>query len=67
MLEVDPKTGGFNRGDDNPLECDLLVIDEASMVDVMLMQALMKAVPATAALLIVGDIDQLLVPYQWCD
>ncbi len=59
LLEVDPKTGGFKRGDDNPLECDLLVIDEASMVDVVLMQALIKAVPATAALLIVGDIDQL--------
>jgi exodeoxyribonuclease V alpha subunit len=59
LLEVDPKTGGFKRGDDNPLDCDLLVMDEASMVDVMLMQALMKAVPATAALLIVGDIDQL--------
>src|ERR1700726_2903241 len=59
LLEVDPETGGFKRGDDNPLECDLLVIDEASMVDVMLMQALTKAVPSTAALLIVGDIDQL--------
>src|SRR5437588_11832939 len=59
LLEVDPKTGGFKRGDDNPLECDLLVIDEASMVDVMLMQALIKAVPDKAALLIVGDIDQL--------
>src|SRR5712671_2362540 len=59
LLEVDPKTGGFKRGDDNPLDCDLLVIDEASMVDVLLMQALIKAVPATAALLIVGDIDQL--------
>src|SRR6202048_2811407 len=59
LLEADPKTGGFKRGDDNPLDCDLLVIDEASMVDVMLMQALMKAVPPTAALLIVGDIDQL--------
>jgi exodeoxyribonuclease V alpha subunit len=59
LLEVDPKTGGFKRGDDNPLDCDLLVVDEASMVDVMLMQGLMKAVPATAALLIVGDIDQL--------
>jgi AAA domain len=42
-LEVDPKGGGFKRGDDNPLDCDLLVVDEASMVDVMLMQALMKA------------------------
>ena len=51
--------GGFKRGDDNPLDCDLLVVDETSMVDVMLMQALMKAVPDKAALLIVGDIDQL--------
>jgi exodeoxyribonuclease V alpha subunit len=59
LLEVDPKGGGFKRGDDNPLDCDLLVVDETSMVDVMLMQSLMKAVPETAALLIVGDIDQL--------
>jgi exodeoxyribonuclease V alpha subunit len=59
LLEVDPKTGGFRRGEDNPLDCDLLVIDEASMVDVMLMQALLKAVPDRAALLVVGDIDQL--------
>jgi exodeoxyribonuclease V alpha subunit len=59
LLEVDPKGGGFKRGDDHPLDCDLLVVDEASMVDVMLMQALMKAVPDKAALLIVGDIDQL--------
>jgi exodeoxyribonuclease V alpha subunit len=59
LLEVDPKGGGFKRGDDNPLDCDLLVVDEASMVDVMLMQALTKALPNAAALLIVGDIDQL--------
>ena len=59
LLEVDPKGGGFKRGGDNPLDCDLLVVDEASMVDVMLMHALMKAVPDKAALLIVGDIDQL--------
>jgi exodeoxyribonuclease V alpha subunit len=59
LLEVDPKGGGFKRGDDYPLDCDLLVVDEASIVDVMLMQALMKAVPNNAALLIVGDIDQL--------
>ena len=59
LLEVDPKGGGFKRGDDNPLDCDLLVVDETSMVDVMLMHALMKAVPDRAALLIVGDIDQL--------
>ena len=59
LLEVDPKAGGFKRNSDNPLDCDLLVIDETSMVDVMLMQALMKAAPDDAALLIVGDIDQL--------
>jgi exodeoxyribonuclease V alpha subunit len=41
------------------LLCDLFVIDETSMVDVMLMQSLMKALPERAALLIVGDIDQL--------
>ena len=59
LLEVDPKSGGFKRGEDNPLDCDLLVIDETSMVDVLLMQALLKALPDRAALLIVGDIDQL--------
>src|SRR5512135_3312958 len=59
LLEVNPKSGGFKRGDDHPLDCDLLVINEASMVDVMLMQALLKAMPDRAALLIVGDIDQL--------
>src|SRR6204780_4490692 len=59
LLGVDPKAGGFKRNADNPLDCDLLVVDEASMVDVMLMQALMKATPDDAALLIVGDIDQL--------
>ena len=59
LLEVDPKGGGFKRGEDNPLDCNLLVIDETSMVDVMLMQALLRAVPDKAALLIVGDIDQL--------
>ena len=59
LLEVDPKGGGFKCGADSPLDCDLLVVDETSMVDVLLMQALMKAVPDNAALLIVGDIDQL--------
>src|SRR6266436_6409539 len=59
LLEVDPKGGGFKRNSDNPLECDLLVVDETSMVDVPLMYALLKAVPDNAALLIVGDVDQL--------
>ena len=59
LLEFDPKAFGFKRNDENPLDCDLLVVDESSMVDVSLMQSLMKAVPSAAALLIVGDIDQL--------
>jgi exodeoxyribonuclease V alpha subunit len=59
LLEIDPTTGGFKRNGENPLECDLLVVDEMSMVDVLLMQALLKAVPDHAGLLIVGDIDQL--------
>ena len=59
LLEVDPRSGGFKRSSDNPLVCDLLVVDETSMVDVLLMQALLRAVPDDAALLIVGDIDQL--------
>ena len=56
LLEVDPRTGGFRRDADN---CGLLVVDEASMVDVPLMRALLAAVPNEAAVLIVGDVDQL--------
>ena len=59
LLEVDPRHGGFKRGLDNPLECDLLVIDETSMVDVPLMASLVKALPDRAALVVVGDVDQL--------
>src|SRR3979411_1894958 len=59
LLEVDPKGGGFKRNADNPVDCDMLVVDEASMVDILLMQALVKAIPDHSALLIVGDIDQL--------
>jgi exodeoxyribonuclease V alpha subunit len=59
LLESDPKTGSFKRGEEHPLECDLLVVDEASMVDVLLMRALLKALPDHAALLVVGDVDQL--------
>jgi exodeoxyribonuclease V alpha subunit len=59
LLEADPKEGGFGRGELNPLDCDLLVLDEASMVDVPLMRALLKALPEGAALLLVGDVDQL--------
>jgi exodeoxyribonuclease V alpha subunit len=59
LLEVDPRHGGFKRGVDNPLECDLLIVDETSMVDVPLMASLVKALPDRAALMVVGDVDQL--------
>ena len=59
LLETDPKNGGFKRDEQNPLGCDLLVVDETSMVDVLLMRALMRALPVRAALLLVGDVDQL--------
>jgi exodeoxyribonuclease V alpha subunit len=59
LLEVDPKSGGFKRSQEKPLDCDLLVVDETSMVDVLLMRSLLEAVPDRAALPIVGDIDQL--------
>jgi exodeoxyribonuclease V alpha subunit len=59
LLEFDPKAFKFKRDDENPLGTDLLVIDEASMMDVVLMNQLLKAVPDRAGLLIVGDVDQL--------
>ena len=59
LLEADPAGGGFKRNEEHPLEADLLVVDEVSMVDVPLMHGLLKAVPPRAALILVGDVDQL--------
>lgn len=59
LLEFDPKQGGFRRGSELPLDADLLVVDEVSMVDVPLMASLVKAVPSRAAVVLVGDVDQL--------
>ena len=59
LLEINPQTGSFTRNEDNPLDCDLLVIDEASMVDVPLMASVARALRPGSALIIVGDIDQL--------
>lgn len=59
LLEVDFKTGGFKRKKDNPLECDLIIIDESSMIDTLLMFSLLKAIPRTARVIFVGDINQL--------
>ncbi len=59
LLEIDPQHGGFQRNEHSPLSCDLLVLDEASMIDVPLMNALTRALPRHAALWLVGDVDQL--------
>ena len=59
LLEYSPSEGGFKRNEENPLDADLVVIDEASMVDILLMNHLLKAIPSTATLLLVGDVDQL--------
>ncbi|HZT80544.1 MAG TPA: AAA family ATPase, partial [Gemmataceae bacterium] len=59
LLEFDPSLGGFKRDRHNPLELDLLVVDESSMVDVVLMNQLLRAVPPWACVVLVGDVDQL--------
>jgi len=59
LLEMDFASGGFKKGKDNPLDCDLIIIDEASMIDTLLLFHLLKATPSAARVLFVGDIDQL--------
>jgi exodeoxyribonuclease V alpha subunit len=59
LLEFDPAAFAFKHNEEYPLDLDCLVIDESSMMDVVLMNQLLKAVPSSAALLIVGDVDQL--------
>jgi exodeoxyribonuclease V alpha subunit len=59
LLEFSPKTFRFERNQENQLNVDLLVIDEMSMVDIVLFYNLLKAVPNEARLILVGDIDQL--------
>lgn len=59
LLEWDPGAGGFVRNEDKPLRGDLVVVDEASMLDTRLAASLLRAVPEKAHLLLVGDVDQL--------
>jgi exodeoxyribonuclease V alpha subunit len=59
LLEYSIHKGGFQRNDENPLKCDLLIIDEASMLDTILMHHLLKALPRTATFILVGDVNQL--------
>ena len=58
LLEYKPQEG-FSRNEDHPLSGDVLIVDESSMIDIMLMNSLMKAVPQKMRLILVGDIDQL--------
>lgn len=58
-LEFDPNTMGFKHGKEYPLDADLVVMDEVSMVDIILMNQLLRAIPDHAALILIGDTDQL--------
>lgn len=59
MLEFSLHKGGFQRNEDSPLDCDVLIIDEASMIDTILMYHLLKAIPPVATFILVGDVNQL--------
>ncbi len=59
LLEFSPSAGGFKRNEENPLDADLVIMDEVSMVDILLLNHLLKAIPPMATLLLVGDADQL--------
>jgi len=59
LLEYSPQKGGFKKDQDDPLDADVVIIDEASMVDTLLMYHLLKAIPPHAHLILVGDVDQL--------
>ena len=59
LLEYSMRKGGFQKNGDSPLDCDLLIIDEASMIDTLLMHHLLKAIPSRATFVLVGDVNQL--------
>ncbi len=59
LLEFSPQKRGFKKGQDDPLEADVIIIDETSMVDTLLMYNLLKAIPPQTHLILVGDVDQL--------
>lgn len=59
LLEFSPASGGFQKNEENPLNCDLLIVDEASMIDTVLMYRLLKAIPPEATFIMVGDVNQL--------
>lgn len=59
LLEYSIQKGGFQKDDEQPLDCDLIIVDEASMIDTILMYYLLKAIPLKATFILVGDVNQL--------
>ena len=59
LLEWSPQSAGFSRNLENPLATQVIICDEASMLDIRLAAALLEAVPSTAQLILIGDVDQL--------
>ncbi len=59
LLKFDFSINGFKHNRDNPLDCELIIVDEASMIDTVLMYSLLKAIPSESKIIFVGDIDQL--------
>ncbi len=59
LLEFSFQKGGFQKNEKKPLDCDLLIVDEASMIDTILMHHMLKAVPPRATFILVGDVNQL--------
>ncbi len=59
LLEMDFVKGGFKKNRENPLSCDLIMIDEASMIDTFLLYHLLKAIPSHCRVILIGDVDQL--------
>ena len=58
LLDCKPPEG-YGRNEENPLEGDVLIVDECSMIDIVMMNSLLKAIPPGMRLILVGDIDQL--------
>lgn len=59
LLQLSPQEGKYLRNAQNPLKCDFLIVDEASMIDISLAHALLRALAPTSSLILVGDVDQL--------
>nr|NGX34848.1 ATP-dependent RecD-like DNA helicase [Candidatus Anoxychlamydiales bacterium] len=59
LLECDFSSKGFKRDENSPLKCDLVIVDEASMIDTLLLYHFLKAIPSNAKVIFIGDIDQL--------